>query len=111
MKALLVISILAALPLQAGEKAQRAAATAVEEVVSIGGHVRRPGPVKYSKGVTLYAAIQAAGGANEFGAVNRVKVIRDGKVTLYDLREDKQKITRLQAGDLIEVPQKNIFGK
>ncbi len=114
MKALLLLSAVAILPLQAGEKTEGTPARKVhqvEDVATVGGHVRRPGPVKFSEGVTLYAAIQAAGGADEFGATNRVKVIRDGKVATYDLRNDKQKLIPLQAGDLIEIPQKNFFGR
>ena len=111
MKALLILSLLAALPIQAGEKAPRTATTAVEKTATVGGQVRRPGPIKHYRGVSLYAAIQAAGGATEFGAVNRVKILRNGKATLHDLRKDEQKLTELEPGDVIEVPQKNIFGR
>ena len=111
MKTLLALSLLATLPLHAGENPAKKEVRVVEEVVTVGGHVRRPGPVKYTKGDTLYAVIQAAGGATEFGAMNRVKVIRSGKTTAYDLRKDKLKLTVVQADDVIEIPQKNIIGK
>ena len=44
-----------------------------EQTVHIGGQVRGPGPKPFNKGLTLYQAIQAAGGPTEFGSMKRVK--------------------------------------
>ena len=82
-----------------------------EAVVTIGGHVRRPGPVAYREKLSVFAAIQMAGGATEFGAMNRVKILRDGKVLKCDLTKDDQKILSLEPEDVVEVPQKNFFGR
>lgn len=82
-----------------------------EAVVTIGGQVRRPGPVPFRKDLTIYAAVQAAGGPTEFGSMRRVKVIRDGKVETHDLTKDETKSLLLQKNDTIEVPQKTIFGR
>lgn len=84
--------------------------TMVEYVVTVGGEVRRAGPVPYNRGLTLYAAVQSAGGATEFGSVRRVKLIREGKIRIYDLRQTEAKSVTLKANDTIEVPQKNWFG-
>jgi protein involved in polysaccharide export with SLBB domain len=106
MKALIAFSLLALAPLHAAEKTQE-----TEPKVTIGGQVRVPGPVKFEKKLTLYAAIQAARGVTEFGAKNRVKILRDGKATTYDMNDDKQKLTLLEENDVVEVPQKNLIGR
>lgn len=85
--------------------------TVVEYIVVVGGQVRRPGPVKYYRGMTLFQAVQAAGGATEFGAMNRVNLIRDAKLRQYDLKDLKAKGTMVEPNDTVEVPEKNIFGR
>ncbi|RYD60124.1 MAG: hypothetical protein EOP83_20190 [Verrucomicrobiaceae bacterium] len=77
----LALSLISAMPVVSAEApAVNKASEAVEAVVTIGGQVRRPGPVPFRKDLTIYAAVQAAGGATEFGSMRRVKVIRDGTV-------------------------------
>ncbi len=85
--------------------------TMVEYVVTLGGQVRSPGPKKYTRGMNLYQAVQAAGGATEFGSMYRVKLIRDGKLRQFDLTETEAKTFLVKPNDTIEVPQKNIFGR
>ncbi len=81
-----------------------------EQTVYLGGQVRAPGPKAFTKGLTLYQAIQAAGGATEFGSMKRVKLFRNGRQTMYDLTETKAMGTSVQPNDTIEVPQKNMLG-
>jgi polysaccharide export outer membrane protein len=84
----------------------------VEElVVTIGGFVRAPGPKPYYRGLTLYSAVQAAGGATEFGSMFRVKLIRDGRLREVDLMKTNNKTILVEPNDTVEVPQKNIFGR
>lgn len=84
---------------------------ALEElVVTVGGYVRSPGPVRYTRGLTLYDAIQAAKGATEFGSMERVRVIRGKQSKQYNLKDPKHMNTPLQPRDTIQVPQKNIWG-
>lgn len=85
--------------------------TVAELIVTVGGYVRSPGPVKYNRGLNLYNAVQAAGGATEFGSMYRVKVIRGGNLRQYNLMETEAKGVLLQPNDTIEVPQKNLFGR
>lgn len=110
MKIFIAISLFAMLPLGAAEK-QLVPQTQTEAVVTVGGYVRRPGPVPFSKELTIYAAIQAGGGPNEFGSMRRVKVIRAGKVLNYDLTKDEQKSALVLKNDTIEVPQRNLLGR
>lgn len=81
-----------------------------EQTVVIGGQVRGPGPKPYTKGLTLYQAIQAAGGATEFGSMQRVKIYRNGRPTTYDLTKSQFMSVLVQPNDTIEVPQKTPFG-
>jgi protein involved in polysaccharide export with SLBB domain len=77
-----------------------------EAVVHIGGQIARAGPVKHLRGLTLWQAIQAAGGPTPFGTIKRVKVTREGKQREYDLREIENMNIPLEPNDAIQVPQK-----
>ena len=81
-----------------------------EQTVHIGGQVRGPGPKPFNKGLTLYQAIQAAGGPTEFGSMKRVKVFRNGKQTIYDMTKEQSMAVAVEPNDTVEVPQKNILG-
>lgn len=83
--------------------------TVLEEMVHVGGQIRRPGPVKFTRGLTLYQAIQAAGGATEFGNMKKVKLLRAGKQRQYDLTQLQFTQIPLDPNDTIEVPQKGLF--
>ncbi|MFC7339050.1 polysaccharide biosynthesis/export family protein [Haloferula chungangensis] len=85
--------------------------TLTEHIVTVGGYVQRPGPVKYVRGLTLYDAVQAGGGATPFGSMHRVRLIRNGKLREYDLFKTQSKGVLIEPSDTIEVPQKNIFGR
>jgi len=77
--------------------------------VVVGGQVRRTGPVVYRADLTLWQAIQAAGGDNEFAAIRRVQLHRGGKVEVYDLRDHKAKHLVLRENDSVIMPQKRAF--
>jgi protein involved in polysaccharide export with SLBB domain len=79
--------------------------------VVVGGFVRRPGPVPYNGNLTLWQAIQSAGGATEFGSMGRVKLTRRGKVKQYDVTKSQFQQIPLQPDDAIDVPQKNWLGQ
>lgn len=81
-----------------------------QQIVIIGGFVNRPGPTAFFDNMTLWQAIQAAGGANKFGSMNRVELTRNGKVTKHNCTEPKDQQLRLRPQDAINVPQKNWIG-
>ena len=85
--------------------------TLTEHVITVGGYVRRNGPVKYTPGMTIYQALQSGGGANEFGSMHRVKLYRNGEVRQFDLTKNEAKNFLVEPNDTIEVPQKNLFGR
>jgi polysaccharide export outer membrane protein len=77
-----------------------------EAVVVLGGQVGNPGPVKFNRGLTLWQAIQMAGGPTPFGTIKRVTVTRAGKQRQYDLTEVQNMNIQLEPNDGIELPQK-----
>lgn len=80
------------------------------QVVHVGGYVRRTGPVPFQRNLTIWQAVAAAGGANEFGSLRRVKLYRAGKTQTYDIEKAEFKQIRLQPDDTLEIPEKNIWG-
>jgi len=79
------------------------------QIVTVGGDVRSPGPIPFNNGLTLWQAIQAAGGENEFGSIKRVRLFRDGKAMQYDLRKVENMQTELRPGDTIQILRKRPF--
>jgi polysaccharide biosynthesis/export protein VpsN len=84
-------------------------AEVVQNMITIGGFVRAPGPKPFTLGMTLYAAVQAAGGANEFGNIRKVLLMRGINSKQYDLNNLKDRVIVLQPNDTIEIPEKGIF--
>lgn len=82
-----------------------------ERFVSVTGEVRTPSRVPFVVGTKLIDVIAAAGGFSDFADVENVKVIRNGKTTVYDLK----KITsggnasiEMQPNDTVVVREKTI---
>jgi protein involved in polysaccharide export with SLBB domain len=82
-----------------------------EEIVTVGGQVRKPGPVAFVKGLTLWQAVQSAGGPTDFGSMRRVTLFRDGKQKEYDLKNPELMRIPLQRNDTIDIPQKTILNR
>ena len=53
------------------------------KMVTIGGFVSSAGPRAYSRNMTLFQAVSAAGGVNPFGSSKRVELHRNGKKYTY----------------------------
>lgn len=81
------------------------------KMVTVGGAVNTPGAKPFRDNLTLFEAVSAAGGANAFGALNRVKLFRNAKVYTFNLYNDDHKRIRVYPNDSIEVPQKNWAGR
>ena len=76
--------------------------------VNVGGAVRAPNRIPFTEDMTLLAAINAAGGFNDFADQKRVRLLRGNEAKVYDVRQfrhDPSLDPRLQPGDRIEVPQ------
>ena len=85
-------------------------ATVNQETVIVGGQIRKPGPVPYAKELTLWGAVQAAGGPTEFGSMRRVKLTRNGSQKTYDATKQQYMQIPLQRNDTIDVPPKTPWG-
>lgn len=76
--------------------------------VNVGGAVRSPSRVPFTEDMTLLAAINAAGGFNDFADQKRVRLLRGSEAKIYDVRQfrrDPSQDVKLQPGDRVEVPQ------
>jgi polysaccharide export outer membrane protein len=76
--------------------------------VNVGGAVRSPTRVPFTEDITLLAAINAAGGFNDFADQKRVRLLRGNDVKVYDVRQSRRDPSldvKLQPGDRVEVPQ------
>ncbi|MEN8772504.1 MAG: polysaccharide biosynthesis/export family protein [Akkermansiaceae bacterium] len=78
---------------------------------TVGGQVRGPGQKQWTNGLTLYSAIQGAGGETTYAAMNRVKLYRNGKAYVYDMKRQEHKSVKVYARDVIEVPEGNLIGR
>ena len=72
--------------------------------IAVGGYVRRPGPIPFDKGMTIWNALQAAGGENEFGDISRTELYRDGKLMVLDLSQTRNWFFPVENFDSINVP-------
>ncbi|MEN9991363.1 MAG: hypothetical protein RLZZ224_1065 [Verrucomicrobiota bacterium] len=82
-----------------------------QDVVTVSGFVRAPGPKPYTPGLTLFQAVAAAGGANEFGSLKRVLLMRGKSNRVYNLNNIEDRNVVLQANDTIEIPEKTWRGQ
>lgn len=76
--------------------------------VNVGGDVKAPQRVSFTPDLTVHSAIMACGGFTEYADPKKVRLMRDGQLTIVniqDVRKDPSKDVRLKPGDNIEVPQ------
>lgn len=83
--------------------------TMTAKVFFVQGEVLAAGQFPLQSGTTLVQAIAAARGYTPFAWKTRVTVTRHGKVYRFNMKEvekDPSKDVKIQAGDVIKVPQK-----
>ena len=76
--------------------------------VNVGGSVRSPMRVPFTADLTILGAITAAGGFTDYADQGKVKLLRDGAVTIVNIKEIRKNPTKdlkVKPGDKIEVPQ------
>jgi protein involved in polysaccharide export with SLBB domain len=76
--------------------------------ITIGGGVRSPGAIPWSQDLTLSSALKRAGGTSDFGNTGKIKVTRDGKVSVFSLKraaKDPNQNPKLLPGDEVDVPE------
>ncbi|MDA7859565.1 polysaccharide biosynthesis/export family protein [Akkermansiaceae bacterium] len=87
------------------------ARTQDSQFYTVGGEVRAPGQKQWTEGMTLYSAIQGAGGESPYAAMNRVRLYRNGKKYEYDMKRQEHKAVKIYVRDVIEVPEGNLIGR
>ncbi|MDZ8119774.1 polysaccharide biosynthesis/export family protein [Pontiella agarivorans] len=83
--------------------------TMTAKVFYVQGEVNQPGQFPLSSGTTLLQAIAGARGYTPFAWESRVTITRHGKVyrfNMKDLEENPSLDVKIDAGDVIKVPQK-----
>lgn len=80
-------------------------------IVSVGGMVKRAGPVAYRLSMTLLQAIQAAGDLTLFGTKKRISLTRGEVAKKLDLRKKEYQQFLLKTEDKIVVDQKGPFDR
>jgi polysaccharide export outer membrane protein len=76
--------------------------------VNVGGDVKTPKRVEFTPDLTVLGAINAAGGFTDFADQTKVRLLRDGHVTMVNVKEVRRDPTKdplLKPGDTVEVPQ------
>ena len=79
--------------------------------VTVAGFVHKPGPKNFAPGMTLLNAIDAAGGANKYGNLNNIVLMRGKSAEIYDFRNSNHKNILLESGDYIEVAMPSMFSR
>jgi polysaccharide export outer membrane protein len=76
--------------------------------VSVTGEVRLPNLLNLPPETTLGQALAAAGGVNEFGRLDRVRLIRDGREQVLNLQSPDPAVAtmRVHSGDQIRVTRR-----
>jgi hypothetical protein len=80
-------------------------------IIQVGGQVRLPGDIAVVEGMTLEDVLKVAGGATEFGTVNRATLHRHGERITVDLSTEKGKAMEVRPYDVLEIPQKMWLGQ
>jgi polysaccharide export outer membrane protein len=73
-------------------------------IVYVTGRVRNPGAYPIGRNTTVLQALSLAGGVTEFGAANRIRIVRRTNGVERQLRAALN--TTLEAGDTIVVPER-----
>ena len=83
-----------------------------QRLVNVTGEVKSSGRLQYTPDLTIMAAIAGAGGFSDFADKKHVKLVRGGKVTVYDTNKfskDPSLDVKVLPGDQVYVPQAGVF--
>ena len=75
--------------------------------VAVGGEVRLPNLYTVIPETTVGQAVAEAGGLTEFGRLDRVIVVREGRELTVNLRDPAEAETRVRSGDQIRVTRRS----
>ena len=75
--------------------------------VNVGGEVKSPQRISFTPDLTIFSAINAAGGFSAFADARKVRLLRDNKLMIIDvnkIRTNPSLDVPVQPGDRIEAP-------
>jgi len=81
---------------------------AQSRLVNVLGEVKAPQRIQFTPDMTLMTAINGCGGFSDFANQHSIRLIRDGKTTVYDakqIRKDPTSDPKILPGDQIQIPQ------
>ena len=81
-------------------------------LVNVTGEVKSSGRLQYTPDLTVMSAIAGAGGFSDFADRKHVKLVRGGKVSVYDttkFSKDPSLDVKVLPGDQVYVPQAGVF--
>jgi protein involved in polysaccharide export with SLBB domain len=78
-----------------------------QDVVTVSGAVRAPGPKLYTPGMTLLQTVAAGSGATEFGDLRKVMLIRGNNSKIYNLNDNKDRAVLVKPNDTIDIPERS----
>ena len=78
--------------------------------IYMAGEVKAPKSLSVPPDIGLIAAVYAAGGPTELGSMQRITILREGKVTVLDRRKHPKEVFLLKSGDVIIVPSRKWSG-
>lgn len=74
--------------------------------VAVWGEVRQPNLLRVPPQTTVAEAIAAAGGATETAALNKVRLLREGRESVVDVQGGEGAGMRIRSGDQIRIPRR-----
>jgi len=82
----------------------------IQKFVTISGQVGRPGPQPYRKGLKLIDVVSSAG-PTTFAAQNRIELLRNGKIYIYNMKVPEHMVELVYPNDQITVNEKKWNGR
>ncbi len=80
-------------------------------LIYLGGQVIKPGAQTFAKGLTVFQAIEAAGGATASGDLEQVVLWRAGTQQILDFTKAQGKAFLLKPNDTIEIRKTPVFAE
>jgi protein involved in polysaccharide export with SLBB domain len=82
----------------------------IQQFLTVSGQVGRPGPLPYRPGLKLIDAVSQSG-PNAFAAQNRVELLRNGKITKYNMKIPAHMLVEVLPNDQITLKEKDWLGQ
>ncbi len=82
----------------------------IQKFVTVSGQVGRSGPQPYRPGLRLIDVVSAAG-PTTFAAQNRVELLRNGKIYIYDMKIPEHMVEKVYPNDQIILKEKKWNGR